>query len=387
MNDLKQVGPRPPAALRWARLAFLMLTLAVAGSPEATAQSREDPPSPEAPADENDRIFKGRAYGHEAVFSPFTILLNRGYEIVQVGNHSRAIFDFDYGRASGAIADALVRPGAAIERVGGWGHFLRTEVLPIATGFDDAKWFPNYMEHLIGGGLTNRMLVDWYDMRGVPAPRVMAGVTSMAAAFLNEVMEHPDTDLGPASSVADLYLFDLGGVLLFNWDPLARFFVEDLGAADWSPMASLTLPDAHLHNNGMYIAYKIPLPFVDRARFLWRLGLGSQAGIAYRLDDEHSISVGLGADTSRRDLDPVTLEETIEIVRSMGIFYDRNNSLLASVMISERWEDLLAVNVYPGVLPGPLSDLGVWLTMARGGGTRLGIVHRQSLGLGIGIGR
>ena len=70
---------------------------------------------------------------------------------------------------------------------------------------------------------------------------------------------------------------------------------------------------------------------------------------------------------------------------SAGFFFDRHDSLLASIMLSQRIEDMLTVNVYPGVLPGRMSDVGVWLTMARGGQTRLGIVHRRALGLGVGI--
>lgn len=74
------------------------------------------------------------------------------------------------------------------------------------------------------------------------------------------------------------------------------------------------------------------------------------------------------------------------MVASGGVFWDRNGSLLASLMVSERTEDFIALNVYPGVLPGVGRDLGVWAAASRDGSVRFGLAHRRALGLGMGIG-
>jgi hypothetical protein len=55
-------------------------------------------------------------------------------------------------------------------------------------------------------------------------------------------------------------------------------------------------------------------------------------------------------------------------------------------MLSERRESMVAVNVYPGVLPGVGRDLGMWATVARDRTFRLGLAHRRALGLGAGLG-
>lgn len=351
----------------------------------ASPQTRLAPDSVAAP-EVRLRVLTGYSYGSHALISPTTLFLTKGYEIMQLHNHRRDIWAFPYGRASGAVWDAVVHPAAAVERGGGWGRWLREEVFPIAQEPSEAKWFPNYTEHLIGGGMSARLMSEWYEARGAPLPSVWAGVTVMAASYMNEVVENRGETKGSAGNVADLYVFDLGGIFLLRWDPLARFLTRTLRMSDWSPIPGLTFPEGEVHNTGQYFAYKIPLPGLERTRLLWRLGLGSQMGVTHALDEEYSLGVGFGVDTERRHVDPVTLEESIEVVGSMGIFWDRNDSLLASLMLSQRLESMMSVNVYPGVLPGAAGDLGVWATLTRDRSLRFGLVHRRTLGLGAGLG-
>lgn len=368
----------------WAGAVLMALALVAAAPRGASAQAGPAADSAGARAARL-RVFTGYTYGSHALIGPATLFLSKGYEITQLHNHRRNIWSFPYSRASGAVWDAVVHPVEAIERGGGWARWFKEEVFPIAQG-GDAKWFPNYTEHLIGGGMSARLLTEWYEVRGAPHPGVWAGVTVMAASYMNEVVENRGEAVGSAGNVADLYLFDLGGIFLLRWDPLARFLTQTLRMSDWSPIPGLTFPEGEVHNTGQYFAYKIPLPGMKRTRLLWRLGLGSQMGLTRALDDEYSLGVGFGVDTERRHVDPVTLEETIEVVGSMGIFWDRNDSLLASLMLSQRLEGLMSLNVYPGVLPGRAGDLGVWATLSRDRTFRFGVVHRRMLGLGAGLG-
>ncbi|GMV04556.1 MAG: hypothetical protein AMXMBFR53_08360 [Gemmatimonadota bacterium] len=372
---------------RWAGWAGVVLTAVAAAAATPTGASPQTSLAPDsAVAPEGElRVLTDYPYGSHALIGPATLFLTKGYEIMQLHNHRRDIWSFPYGHASGAVWDAVVHPAAAVERGGGWKRWLREEVFPIAQG-PDAKWFPNYTEHLIGGGMSARLLSEWYEARGVPYPGVWAGVTVMAASYMNEVVENRGETVGSAGNVADLYVFDLGGIFLLRWDPLARFLTRTLRMSDWSPIPGLTFPEGEIHNTGQYFAYKIPLPGLERTRLLWRLGLGSQMGLTHALDEEHSLGVGFGVDTERRHVDPVTLEETIDVVGSMGIFWDRNDSLLASLMISQRLESMVALNVYPGVLPAAAADMGLWATLTRDRNLRFGVVHRRTLGLGAGLG-
>jgi hypothetical protein len=77
-----------------------------------------------------------------------------------------------------------------------------------------------------------------------------------------------------------------------------------------------------------------------------------------------------------------TLEQSIEAGPAAGVFYDRNGSLLASLEWGpERW---FALNVYPGVLPSILRDMGVIFSLDREFRPRLGLVAGK-IGMGFGL--
>ncbi len=63
-----------------------------------------------------------------------------------------------------------------------------------------------------------------------------------------------------------------------------------------------------------------------------------------------------------------------------GVFYDRHGSLLASLEWGpERW---FALNVHPGVLPGPLREMGLLVSLDRELRPRVGLIA-GILGVGI----
>ena len=336
-------------------------------------------------ADSTRLFYKGYGYGSDAYFSPFTVLLNKGFDIFQLRNSPRNIITFPYGNAwTYGIRGVVQYPGAAVDRFGGWKRFTRVELLPISTNVHELNWFVNYTEHLVGGGLTMRMLDEWYRERGVPLPRLWAMVNTYAASVLNELSEQPDVRISSSGGVADLLFFDTGAILLFQWSQPARFLSRTLQAADWSSQATLTLPNRQLQNNGQYFSFKVPIG-LERTRLFIRGGMGAQLGITRKIGEEHHFSIAAGGDTEVRDIDKRGLE-TVGFAPGAGMYWDRNNSLLWSVTTSPA-ENLVAINVYPGVLPGFGRSVGAWVVRTRRDEWRFGIVHRQALGLGIGYGR
>jgi hypothetical protein len=150
----------------------------------------------------------------------------------------------------------------------------------------------------------------------------------------------------------------------------------------WTNQVSLTVPGPlELDNAGQNLIMKPPIPFVDRASFFFRTSIGSHLGIAYHLDEEYDLSLGVGADASSQNLDPVTGEETVDILRSASLWLDRGGSLLASLYVSEVEHRLVTVNVYPGVLH---RDFGAWLVVTRRDGFQFGLSHRNLLGAAFG---
>jgi hypothetical protein len=367
---------------RVAVLAAILAARLIVPMRNATAQQARDT----APRDTVARVlYRSLPYGSQANFSPLSVLLNKGFDHFQARNARRDVWTFPYGNALRyGVWDALRHPAAAIERSPGWSTWMRTEVLPLSFNSRDAAWVVNYTEHLVAGGLTYRMLGEWYAEHHVPFPRAWAAATTFAAAALNEAAEFPTATRAAASSVADLYIFDIGGILLFNWNPLVRVFGERLQAADWSNQATFTAPDGVLRNTGQYMIYKIPLP-AEQWRLFVRGGMGAQFGLSRQWSRGLAITAALGMDTQVRLVDPVTRSESIRLAPGGGLYVDRHNSLLASLTAGPSIQRL-TLNIYPGVLTGHLRDLGVWSGVTADGRVVAGVIHRRTLGVGVGYG-
>ena len=338
------------------------------------------------PRDTVHLLHHGYPYGSDVTYSPLSVMAHKGYEILQMSGSDRRILTMDYPALwRGGVVEPLRYPAQAIRRFGGWERFTRVELLPVSFDVSEMNWFVNWTEHLFVGGLTMRKLDEYYRAHGVPAPRLLAALTTYAASAMNEMQEFPAARGAIAATVADLLFFDTAALLLFQFDWPTRFFARTLRASDWSPMAGFTLPERELWNNGTYYALK-PSIGLQRTRLFIRGGMGAQVGLSRALDEAHSLSIGLGGDAQVRRVDPATGHESAGFAPAGGIFYDRNDALLWSVTTSPG-ENLVSLNVYPGVLPGKAGALGVWGVYSRSGHLSIGLLHRKSLGLGLGYGR
>ena len=97
-------------------------------------------------------------------------------------------------------------------------------------------------------------------------------------------------------------------------------------------------------------------------------GINGISGLTYTYKNEHNISLGIGQVVNR--LDPNLLRKssfmTPELDGAVGMFYDRNHSLLLSVLISGPRMYNARINIYPGLLdftwfnPGFYLGFGEW---------------------------
>ena len=336
-------------------------------------------------------FYKGRPYGSDAFVGPVEVFLNRGFNLSQTINRERRIFQAAYGTRH--VWETLTDPGGSIQNTGGWGTFFKEQILPIQavtwvkSGFDwdaadNMTWYPNYLGHFVEGGIIARRLGEKLRAQGVPFPKVVAGATVLLGDVVNEMYTHPELRMGTGGTVADLFFFDPLGVLVFSLDPVARFFADKVHATVWSNQVALTLPGpVELNNAAQNLIIRPPIPFVDRASFFFRSSIGSHVGIAYHLDDEYALSLGVGADASRQELNLATGRETVDIMRSASLWLDRGGSLLASLYVSEVEHRVVTVNVFPGLLH---PDLGAWLVVTRHDGFQFGLSHSSLLGASFG---
>ena len=370
----------------------MVLSVVLAGGLPAAVSAQENRPSERAvpsPADSaavrgGPYFFRDLPYGSEAYYGPFAVLLNKGFALSLMEGTTRKLRDFPYG--VDGVVDALIRPAAAIERGGGWGKFVREELLPLSWSQDHVKWWTNYTGHMIEGGVHWRQLQEWYAARGVPLSGLMSGITTMSAAFLNESYESHGTEVGAAATVADLYVFDLAGIALFSSESVSRFFARTLHANLWTGQASVVVPSGETDNNSSHLFLKLPWSPVHRSSiFVWT-GIGAGVGLTFHRGDGVDWSVGAGPDAAGRTVNPVTGEERATLTWGGGVWVDRHGSLLASAQVSQVPHRLLRVNVYPGVLGGVGRELGIWLIVSHDFEVRFGLSSRHTLGVGLGVG-
>jgi hypothetical protein len=389
------------------QLAFLLcLALApaaAAAAPEPTTPSAGELPSteraltaenvpatdPAEPARSPRRqryFFHGYDYGSQAVFSPLTNLLNRGYDVLQIRGEDRNPFTTVHGNDVRNVLDNLAHPYARVSEEGRW-RFTREEVLPLSWSQDTMRWVPNYALHLIGGGMTYTALREWYEDHDVPWAGLWSGMTVMASALINESLENKGVRGRNTDCIADIYFFDLGGILLFSSPSINRFFSETVIVSDWSLQPGLTWPGTSLNNQGNYFALKWSVPYYPALRLFAHLGLGSLLGFSYRLPSGVSWSLGAGLRSTRLiNRSQADLENKVDLAASAGLFVDRNESLLASLVVSNVSDYFVNLNLYPNAIVRFEPGLGLWTAVSKNGHFVVGLSVARALGLGAGLG-
>ena len=341
-------------------------------------------PTAEAPA-ESAFFYHGRHYGSEALVHPLRMIVNGSFGILQLDNRDNHLGRIDYRNGVENVWMNVRNPVTAI-RADGWRDFLLREVLPIGSSVKDARYWPNYTQHLIGGGMSYRMFAEWYQQHGLTHPRAWSAATMAVYHLLNEVVEN-DRFVGYTTDpVADLLIFDPGGMLLFNSDRVAGFFSHTLHMADWSYQPAYDPIHHTLENNGQNFALKLGLPWSKRWSLFHHYGTHGELGFSYTRPDGQCFSFAAGLKAANLiDLAPGT--RTVDLVGTAGLFYDRDNSLLASLLVAQTKDYSVRLNLYPGLIHmGPVTpSLFVALDRQRQVLTGVSFGTRPKLPVGLGM--
>jgi len=328
-------------------------------------------------------FYTGKDYGSESLFNPVTLIINGGYDVSQLQMATNKINDPDFGRKAGVVWKNLKSPLKSIS-VYGWSKFLTGEFLPLTYNKGDMQWIPNYQQHLIGGGMLYTAMKEWYTMHGYPLPWLLSSITIMTQHMMNEIMESGANEGWSVDEISDIYIFDIGGIILFSFDNVNKFFKE-LNLADWSLQATVTMPDGRV-NAGQYFSMKWKLPFSEDYSLFYRYGMGALFGFSKKLPSPEgvdNISLGVGFKTKHLvDVRSDVRQRTIETSWHAGVFYDRNNSLLASLVMSGVKEYFCMIDVYPGIIKLGKFSPGLWTVIGRDGNTMFGVSTRYVFSLG-----
>jgi hypothetical protein len=328
-------------------------------------------------------FYKGRNFGSEALYNPFNLVVNGGYGIMQMEWRSREFLRLPYREGFRNVWRNISSPFGPISRYG-WGNFASNELFPLHIAKTHAQWLPNYQLHLIGGGMSYRATYEWYDLHRFPAPRPLALTTIAVYHYLNEVVENGAYQGDNVDPIADLLVFDVGGVILFSFDTINRFFSEKVVMADWSLMPSLAPHDMTIQNNGQNFSFKWKLPFSKKLSFFHYYGLQGLTGASYLLPHGRAFSVGIGVRAKELIvIDQQTRRQTVSLVWNGGLFYDRDNSLLCSLLLSGQPDKVLIFNAYPGLFRIGQFSPGLWLIMNQQGHATFGAITSWIPGLAV----
>ena len=321
-------------------------------------------------------FYNPEEVGSEALYNPLSVIANAGFDSFQIIEDRLPTWKEVYwSRSTTNVWRSATSPLPIINRFG-WSRFLRQEIFPISFNINDAQYAPNYALHLIGGGMTFRKLSEWYDYNGFPVPVLWGAVTRMTYEFINESVENgPGTYLNE-DCLPDMLVFQPLGMILFSFDDVSEFFSSTLNLNDWSQPVILTFAPFAVRNAGQNFVMKLALNQGHSTNLFFHFGDFAIVGLSLKTNSEDAISFGGGlASIGVKDL-PFQNEvhsNTVVPGGMAGIYYDRNNSLLASTVYSADQHCRLRLNLYPGLLPGSAFSPGLFVTFDSRGGIVAGL--------------
>lgn len=298
-------------------------------------------------------FYQALPYGSQANYDPLNVIVNGGYGILQVPNYpDRQIFEYPYRRWWSSLRLYIGHPINTIDQFG-WKRFLSTEIFPISVNIENQQFFPNYFLHGLGAGMHYRATMEWYRYHRFPFPAVSSALTMTAYHLLSEMVENRDNKLLTVDAISDLYFFDPLGIAFFSNEKVCRFFSQKLELAEWSNQPAYNFNSRNMENMGQFYVMKYPLTSDKRWKAFSHFGLNAVAGLSRKIDQERSLSLGLGFTV--KELTPAQEDQvgralTARLALRAGAFYDLNNSLMCSVVLSGISENRFRMNLYPGLL-------------------------------------
>jgi len=293
-------------------------------------------------------------YGSDSEFNPAQATIHLSYDILRNASYQDSPFKMAYGAGFENVGKNLVHPFDAIQKSGGTAEFIGREVFPIkGISSDYGQWVPNYTLHALGEGMVYRKLWSWYAARDVPVPWLFGLLNTAAAQFINEVAENGDFRGPNTDPVADFWIYNPIGYVLFSIDPVARFFSTTVRLNYWPHQATFDVAQAKLLNTGGNYSFKFPLPRTDWKLFYYT---GTDGLFGLSIPTKSGDSFSLAAGTHLYTIRPVytaqggriILPDDLEL--SVGGFWDRNESLMTSFQLIGPKHPTALLNVYPGLM-------------------------------------
>lgn len=302
-------------------------------------------------------FYKEDDSGSRAFHTPWNLFIEGGFGAL----HNRKIDDFHFRDGADSLCYNISHPFSVISDYG-WKNFFMDEVIPNPYGNDN--YIANWTWHLIGGGFRCKMMEEYYIYHGYSYPKLMAWITMYSMHFTNEAVQQ-ETLHGPVDPIADLYIFDFLGKLLFEIDAVSYFASEYLHLTDWTYQTQLDPQKLRLLNNGEL--FWVRLNIYGRLSGSILTGeLTNSFGLTWEFSHGRQLSFGCGgkaktfktAENGRPEADRMSLTAgayySIDDNPMVVITYEpavkvQNNTAYDPREVNEYSEKLI-INLYPGLL-------------------------------------
>lgn len=327
-----------------------------------------------APASQAEELlFYQRSYvGSEQLFNPLNSFLQYSLDSVQI---RKSFGTGNYNDHLDEVLGHLGNPRGAIREEGGYDDFIHKEVLPIYPErlHESKSILPNIGLHFFGGGYLYRKNAEWLTANGWSHPWFTSGALAMTAEILQEAIEKPTTDA--TDEVADVFIYRPLGIWFFHDKKRAEWVKRNFDPVDWPHLMLYDVEQDQLLNTGISYVLR-PAWFANPdTRFFAYIGLSNLFGLSHRLENGAQLSWGLGESTQ-------SIKPT-EIRASAGVFYDRQNSLLWSVILNGTEQLRLRANVYPGFWFHSRVPVGFFLGLSDDNNAAAGINFGLPIGIGV----
>jgi len=277
-------------------------------------------------------LYHKKDYGSAAILNPVTYYFNAAFDTIQ---NPWLFSQENYFKKHKIVWNRIKSPITSIKRDGGYKTFFLDE-------FASTRVLPNATIHLLGSGYDYRILSEWFDYHEFSYPKLLSAMTLYAAHFGNEAIESTDKkNISSHDHIADLFFFDLAAIFLFESDKISKFFHEKLYFRNWYFQPMFDLRSHHIKNAGTNYILRPKLFGDDISLFLY-LGLQLMGGLSFSTDKGTYLTLAAGTALT----DPITYKGRTTV----GIFFDKNDSLLYSLIINGTDNLKARFNIYPGVL-------------------------------------
>jgi len=319
--------------------------------------------------------YQPRDYGSDSLYSPFSNFLSYIFDTLQLPDNFSTS---NFSQNAQTVVDHLRAPKQAIDNEGGTNRFVNRQIFPVDSAYSNESYsvLPNYFLHMLGGGMVYRKDLEWFRVNDYDYATASAVALAMTAEFIQEAFEKKTTT--DDDEVADMYIFRPLGILLFHNDAVAEFVMDYLDPAIWPSLQVYDVADEKVINSGIHYIYRPTFVESNDTRLFIYTGLNNMLGLSHRLNEEESFSWSIGLSTQKIDL---SQDKQAELKTSAGIFYDKNKSLMASLVVNDAGGNRFRANWYPTnrSIPG---QLGYFLSQDQKYDFSAGVVYKIQFGVG-----